>query len=248
MKVSVITVVFNGAKTIRTCIESVLAQEYPNIEYIIVDGASKDTTVEIARSYGDKITKIISEPDKGIYDAMNKGIRNATGDIVVLLNCDDLYVDSHVIADVVKEFEKNPEIGCVYGDLEYVDQHNTDIVRRYWKSRAYKPGLFRTGWHPAHPTFFVKKNIYDMYGLFNLAFPISADYELMLRFLEIHRVPSGYVPRVLVKMRLGGNSNKSLEHIIKGNIEVLKAWKANNVSTPWWIFFSKPLSKLFQLK
>jgi len=248
MKVSVITVVYNGAKTIRDCMDSVLGQTHKDIEYIIIDGASKDETANIVRSYGEKIHTLVSEPDGGIYDAMNKGIRRATGDIVAILNSDDMYASEHVIETVVREFEKNADAGCVYGDLEYVNQSDTTVVRRIWKSRAYSPGLFKTGWHPAHPSFFVRKSIYEKYGLYRTEFPISADYEMMLRLLEIQKIKSAYIPEVLVKMRTGGNSNKSLKNIIKGNLEALRAWKVNGRKIPYSIFFTKPLSKLRQIR
>jgi len=247
MKISVITVVYNGERTIRDCIESVVSQTHTDIEYIVVDGASQDATMDIVRSYGNRIQKVISEPDKGIFDAMNKGIQNATGDVVALLNCDDLYADSEVLATVANAFNENPDAGCAYGDLYYVEQEDIEKVKRVWKSRVYTKGLFKTGWHPAHPTFFVKKEVYDKYGVFNLTLPVSADYEIMLRFLEKEHVCSVYIPKVMVRMRLGGNSNKSLKNILKGNKEVLQSWSLNGMRVPYWVFLFKPLSKLKQL-
>jgi len=245
--VSVVTVVYNNAKTIANCIESVLGQSYKKIEYIIVDGASTDSTLEVVRSYGDRISKVISEPDDGIYDAMNKGIKAATGDVVAILNSDDMYADENVLANVVAEFEKGKEIGCVYGDLDYVDKEDVNKIHREWRSKPYRPGLFRTGWHPAHPSFFVRKEVYDKHGLYLTKLGISADYEMMLRLLEKEQVLSSYIPRVLVKMRTGGHSNASFKQILRGNAEVIKSWKVNKMQTPYSVFFRKPLSKLKQL-
>ena len=249
MKISVITVTYNSAKTIRDTIESVIKQNHPDVEFLIIDGASKDDTIKIAESYGDKITKIISEPDNGIFDAMNKGIRNATGDVIAILNSDDFYTDENVLSEVAKKFTQEPELGCVYGDLYYVDQDDTSKIKRVWKSKPYKKGLFKTGWMPAHPTFFVRKEIYEQHGAFydDRTLWVAADYEIMLRFIVKHETPVGYIPKFLVKMRDGGNSNKSLKNIIAGNKEVLKAWKLNGLPVPYWIFITKPLSKIFQL-
>lgn len=248
MKVSIITVVWNNADTIKDAIESVLNQTYKNIEYIIVDGGSTDGTIEVIQSYGNKISKFISEKDEGIYDAMNKGIKLATGDIVGILNSDDFYKSNDVIETVVREF-MSKDIDCLYGDLEYVDKNDTSKVIRYWKSNPYKEGLFQKGWHPPHPTFFVKREIYYKYGMFNTNFKIAADYELMLRFLEKYKIKSSYIPKVLVRMRLGGASNRNLINIIKANIECYKAWKVNNLSVnPISILIAKPFSKLLQYK
>lgn len=245
MKVSIITVVYNNKDTIKDAIESVLNQTYKNIEYIIVDGASTDGTAEIIKSYGNKIDKFISEPDNGIYDAMNKGIALATGDVVGMLNSDDFYVDEFVIEKVVKVFEEK-KVDSVYGDLVYVDSNDMNKVIRFWKSRAYRKGLFNQGWHPAHPTFFVKKEIYDKYGTFDLDFKIAADYELMLRFLERYKISCSYISEVLVKMRVGGKSNQSIKNILKANLECYRAWKVNGLKINPVKLLLKPLSKILQ--
>jgi len=247
MKVSIITVVYNNEDTIKDAIESVLNQTYKNIEYIIIDGVSTDGTVEVIKSYGDKIDKFISEKDNGIYDAMNKGIKLASGDIVGILNSDDFYANNNIIEKVVKEFE-DKKVDSVYGDLVYVNAKDTNKIVRYWKSKPYKKGLFTKGWHPAHPTFFVKKEIYDKYGIFNLDFKIAADYELMLRFLEKYQISNSYIPEIFVKMRLGGESNQSIKNIIKANIESYNAWKVNGLYINLFMILLKPLSKLFQYK
>jgi len=245
LKVSIITVVYNNKDTIKDAIESVLNQTYKNIEYIIIDGASSDGTIEIIKSYGNKIDKFISEPDNGIYDAMNKGIKLASGDIVGILNSDDFYVSNDIIQDVADVFLEQ-KVDSVYGDLVYVDSKNTNKIVRYWKSKEYKKGLFQKGWHPAHPTFFVKREVYQKYGLFNLDFKIAADYELMLRFLEKYNISSTYISKVFVKMRVGGESNQSIKNIIKANIESYKAWKVNGLYINPLMFLLKPLSKLKQ--
>ena len=245
MKVSIVTPTYNSAKTIVDTILSVNKQDYANIEHIIIDGGSKDNTLELIRNTPNRVKKIISEPDKGIYDAMNKGVALATGNIVGILNSDDFYNSNDVIAKVVKTFQEGEYEG-VYGDLEYVDARNTNRVLRYWESKAYKEGLFKKGWHPAHPTFFVKKEVYDKYGNFNLKYKIGADYEIMLRFIEKNRIKVAYIPETLVKMRVGGASNQSIKNIIKANIECYNAWKDNGLSILPFVFILKPLSKTLQ--
>lgn len=246
MKVSIITVVFNNREFIESAIKSVLSQTYKDIEYIIVDAGSIDGTVEIIKKYGGKISKFISEKDKGIYDAMNKGINLATGELVAILNSDDVYENENVISNVV-EMIKSKNADCLWGDLVYVSQKNPEKIIRYWKSSEYENGKFKIGWHPPHPTFFVKKTIYDKCEIFNLDFKIAADYELMLRFLGKCKITGIYLPKVLVRMRTGGESNKSFKNILKANIEVYRAWKINGLKTNFFIIFKKPLSKIKQL-
>jgi len=246
MKVSIITVCFNSAATIEDAIKSILMQDYKDIEYIVIDGGSTDGTLEILAKYQSQIAKCISEPDNGIYDAMNKGIKLATGDIVGILNSDDFYPDKDIIKTVVGVFDNNDDIDCCYGDLEYVAKDNPAKTVRKWGSRSYQEGLFEKGWHPPHPTFFVKKCIFDEYGAFDITYDIGADYELMLRFLKKHRIKSYYVPSVLVKMRTGGKSNKSLWQIVKANMECFHAWKKNGLKISPFIILKKPASKLIQ--
>lgn len=245
MKVSIITVCFNSKDTIEEAIKSVLSQSYKNIEYIIVDGGSTDGTLEVIKKYDKYISKWISEPDEGVYDGMNKGIKLATGDIMGFLNSDDFYADNGAIESVVNTI-KEKDVDCLWGDLVYVNRENTNKIMRYWKSKPYEKGLFQKGWHPAHPTFFVKKWVYEKYGGFNLDFRIAADYEIMLRFLEKYKIKSYYIPKILVKMRTGGKSNKNLKNIIKANIECYKAWKVNGLSINPLVFLIKPASKIFQ--
>jgi glycosyltransferase involved in cell wall biosynthesis len=228
LKISIITVVWNNKETIKDAIDSILHQTYKNIEYIIIDGASTDGTIEIVKNYGDNISKFVSEKDNGLYDAMNKGIRLSTGDVVGILNSDDIYNNNRVIENVMDKFI-NFNINSLYGDLEYVEAENTDKVVRYWKSSKFVEGSFSKGWHPPHPSFFVKKEIYDKYGIFDDNNKISADFELMLRLLERFKVSTTYLPQVIVKMREGGASNQSIKNIIKGNLNILKAFDKNDI-------------------
>jgi glycosyltransferase involved in cell wall biosynthesis len=228
MKISIITITYNSEKTLDDTIKSVLSQTYDDIEYIIVDGNSKDSTLDIVKSYGDKISKHISEKDNGIYDAMNKGLALATGDIVGILNSDDVYFDKYAIESVINKFEESG-VDSVYADLYYVDEHDLNKVVRYWKSSDFKQGSFAKGWHPPHPTFFVKKEIYDRCGLFDLEMKVSADFELMIRFLERYKITTAYLQKVLVRMRTGGESNRSIKNIMTGNKSILKAFDKNGI-------------------
>ncbi len=244
-KVSIITVCYNSGNTIEDTLQSVINQTYPNIEYIVIDGVSSDNTLSIINKYKDKITKVVSEKDNGIYDAINKGIRLATGDIIANLNSDDFYIDNNVIADVVATFEKE-KTDTLYADLYYVDAVDTNKIVRYWKSKQYKEGLFLKGWMPPHPTFFVKKEVYQQHGLFDLQFKSAADYEIMLRFIHRFKTSIAYLPRVIVKMRVGGVSNANLKNRIKANQEDRKAWEVNGLKPHAFTLIFKPLSKLLQ--
>jgi glycosyltransferase len=245
MKVSIITATFNSALTIGDTIKSVLNQTYPNIEYIIIDGGSTDGTMHIVNKYKDKITKIVSKKDDGIFDAFNKGIKLATGDIVGILNSDDFYAYDSVIQDVIEKF-KLSSVDAVYGDLEYVDPIDTSKVLRHWKAGKYNRSKFKTGWMPPHPTFFVKKSLYDKYGDFNTWMKISNDYELILRFLYKNNASAAYIPKVLIKMRAGGNSDGSIKKRYLANKEDRKAWKINGLKAPFYFAVLKPLRKFGQ--
>jgi glycosyltransferase involved in cell wall biosynthesis len=229
LKVSIITVVWNNKETIKDAIDSVLNQTYKNIEYIIVDGASTDGTVEVVKSYGDKITKFTSEKDNGLYDAMNKGISLATGDVVGILNSDDFYVDHNVVGQVVTEFN-NRGVDSVFADLVYISSGNINKVARYFDSGQFKPSLLSYGVMPAHPTFFVKKSIYEKYGKFHTNFKNAADFDLLARFIFTNNITYHYIDKVIVKMRLGGAST-SFSSIWTNNIEILGACKANGIKT-----------------
>jgi len=245
MKVSIITVCRNSEATIEAAIRSVFEQDYADIEYIVIDGKSTDKTFPIIDKHRNKISKIISEKDDGMYFAINKGIKLAIGDIVGILNADDFYANEKIISLVVKEFnEKKSE--SVYGNLQYVSPDNSRKIIRHWKSQPYNSKLFLKGWMPPHPTFFVKRNCYEQFGIFNTTFSISADYELMLRFLYKHNITSSFIPEVLVKMRTGGISNVTFKSRVKANKEDRLAWKVNGLKPARFTFIAKPLSKVTQ--
>ncbi len=245
MKISIITSVFNGEETLSHTIESVSTQTHKDIEYLIIDGASTDLTFEIIKQHSNKISKVTSEPDKGIYDAMNKGINLSSGDIIGILNADDYYANNEILSKVVKVFD-DPKIDACYGDLIYVDSKNTKKVLRNWKSGDFNPKKFYNGWMPPHPTFFVRRSVYEKHGLFNLDLGSAADYEIMLRFLLKHKVNAKYIPETLVHMRTGGVSNASVTNRLKANRMDRKAWKVNGLTPYPWTLAMKPLRKLGQ--
>ena len=248
MKISIITVVLNGEWTIKDSIESVINQDYQNIELIIIDGGSLDRTIAIAKSYNKYLSALISEPDKGIYDAMNKGLKIATGEIIGFLNSDDYYANNHIISKVVKEFKSDITMDACYSDLIYVDRHDTSKTIRYFKSNQFKKGSFSKGWCPPHPTFFVRQSVYQRLGVFDLNYHIASDVDLMMRFLEIYKIKSHYIPEVFVKMRMGGTTNKSLKNIWQQNREILNSLNKNGLSVNVLKFFIyKIISRLIQI-
>ncbi|MBC7848841.1 MAG: glycosyltransferase [Chitinophagaceae bacterium] len=244
MKISIITASFNSAGTITDTLQSVATQTYTDIEHIIVDGASQDATLQIVSRYGN-VAKVLSEKDNGIYDAMNKGIRLASGSIVGILNSDDFYVDPFVIEQVMKLFE-NDSVDAVYGDLQYVDASNTAKVVRTWKAGTYNQRSFYNGWMPPHPTFFVRKSLYDRFGVFNLELRTAADYEIILRFLVKHQIKATYLPKIVVRMRTGGASNSSIKQRLKANREDRRAWEINGLHPTVFTLILKPLRKINQ--
>lgn len=246
MKISIITVCFNSAATINDTIKSVKNQHYHDLEYILIDGGSSDQSVDMILAAGDLISKFISEVDEGIYDAMNKGINLASGEVIGFINADDIYSSDRVLECIAKTFS-DPNIDACYADLCYVKQTKTDSIIRYWKSSKFIPGSFEKGWCPPHPTFFVRRSIYKKYGLFNPSYQIAADFELMMRFLEVHKIKSKYIPNTFVHMRLGGTTNKSLPNIIKQNLEILRALRMHSSSSkPLYFLFLKLISRLRQ--
>lgn len=245
MKVTIITVVFNSRRFITDCIRSVRAQDYRDIEYIIIDGASTDGTIDIINSFSHAVDHFVSEKDNGIYDAMNKAIGMATGNLIGILNSDDFYVHRKVISDVVRQIEESGA-DTLYADLVYVDPIDTDRVKRLWHSGAYKPGIFKWGWMPPHPTFFVKKKVYEQYGAFDLRLRSAADYELMLRFLHKNRVSTTYLSEIIIKMREGGMSNTSVKNRLKANLEDRLAWAYNDLRPYFFTLIIKPLRKIIQ--
>ena len=244
LKISIVTVSYNAEDTITDTIKSVLSQSYSNIEYIIVDGGSSDGTVAIIEQYAEYIHAWVSEPDQGIYDAMNKGIAMATGDVVGILNADDIYAHVDALQKVVEVFE-DTSIDCCYGDLVYVSEDLSKHVR-YWKSSAYDASLFAKAWIPPHPTFFVRKEGYARCGKFDTQYKLAADYELMLRFLWKFKLRATYISDTLIKMRLGGATNNSIRNIIRGNMEIYKAAKSHGLAIGSGFLFSKIVNRLSQ--
>lgn len=246
MKVSIITITYNSEATLKDTIESVIDQSYKDIEYIIVDGKSTDSTLSIIDTYKDKISKVISEKDNGLYDALNKGIALATGDLIGIIHSDDFYTNNFVIEKIVKSIEDN-NADAAYADLYYVDKNDTTKIFRKWKSGNYKHGMFFNGWMPPHPTFFAKRIVYQKFGSFNLNLVSAADYELMLRFIHKHKIKLAYLPEFIIKMRVGGKSNVSLKNRIRANKEDRKAWKINGLNPHFFTMYLKPLRKIIQL-
>lgn len=220
-KLSIVTVVYNGADTIADTIASVAAQAYPELEYLVIDGASNDATLDRVHAAGEIVTRVVSEPDRGLYDAMNKGIALTTGEIVGLINADDVYCPG-VFDRVVAAFA-DPEVDAVYGDLCYVRQNDLRAVVRYWKSGAFRLGSFSSGWVPPHPTLFLRREVYERCGDFDLSYRIAADTEFLIRLFEVHRIRARHLPEILVRMRLGGTTNRSLGNIVRQNREILRA-------------------------
>jgi len=230
MKVSIITVCFNSSKTIEETIQSVLSQDYPNIEYLVIDGGSIDGTQTIIQKYQGKIASWVSEPDQGMYAAMNKGISMATGDVIGILNSDDVYVSSRAVSELM-DVMSNANADVVFADLILVDPNNLNKVLRYYDSGRFQPRKFRWGWMPAHPTVFVKKKYYDRVGLFALDYQIAADYEMLIRILAIEKAPFAYLPKPMVRMRAGGTSTAGLSRNWILNKEIVRACRENGIYT-----------------
>ncbi|HIP82940.1 MAG TPA: glycosyltransferase [Desulfocapsa sulfexigens] len=242
---SIITATMNAEATIVDCLSSIYNQEDVSVEHLLIDGGSTDRTVEIVHEFG-KASHVISEVDNGLYDAMNKGIKLASGDIIGILNGDDFYSHNQVLSTLLKTFNKQKSDSC-YGDLQYVDFNEPDRVIRHWRSGTFNtPKQFYWGWMPPHPTFFVKKEVYERLGLFNLQLGSAADYEIMLRFLVKHNLSTSYIPEVLVKMRSGGVSNASISNRITANKMDRKAWKVNGLKPYPFTLMMKPARKISQ--
>jgi len=237
MLISVITVSYNSEKTIIDTINSLQNQTLKSFESIFVDGNSSDGTLDKINQSELEQKQVYSEPDDGIYEAMNKGITHANGDVIGFLNSDDFYADKDVLKEVAFLF-KDPEVDACYGDLCYVGKKNKNKVIRHWKSKPFTPGMFQKGWVPPHPTFFARREVYEKYGGFDTSYKIAADYELLLRMFEVNRINTTYIPKVLVHMRLGGETNKSIQNIIAQNQEIWKALKMYNLNPSLWSYFS----------
>jgi glycosyltransferase involved in cell wall biosynthesis len=244
MKISVITATYNSSATVKDTLTCIRAQDHPDIEHLIIDGGSTDNTAEIVASYP-HVAKWISEKDNGLYDAMNKGIRLATGEIIGILNSDDIYVDASVLSDVARAFE-DASVMTVFADLQYVHYDDLDRIKRTWITGPLKKNSFYYGWMPPHPTFFVRKEVYQRAGVFNTDLRSAADYEIMLRILVRHGLSSYYIPRVIVKMRVGGVSNNSLRNRLRANREDRLAWKINQLKPYFFTLYLKPLRKISQ--
>lgn len=245
MKVSIITVVYNGEKYIEECIKSVLSQTYKDIEYLLIDGNSTDRTFSVAQKYQSQIDILISEPDNGMYDALNKGLTLSTGDIIGILNSDDVLASTKVIEQIVEAFT-TAKTDCVYGNLNYINQKDTFKIIRRWKSKQSTPKDMLFGWMPAHPTLYLRKELFATYGNYSLNFGSAADYELMLRFLYKHKISSKFLNILMVNMRMGGMSNQSSKHRYSALINDYKALRNNGAPLPLLTLMLKKISKLKQ--
>jgi glycosyltransferase len=243
-KVSIITVCHNAAHTIADTLGSVASQTYSNIEHIIIDGASSDTTLQVIRQF-QHVTQLVSEKDEGMYPALNKGIALATGEIIGILHADDTYAKNDVIAKVAALFA-DTSVDAVYGDLVFVDQQHPEKITRRWIAGPYRKNDFYRGWMPPHPTFFVRANLYTQFGNFNTSFTSAADYELMLRFLLKHSIRPVYLPEVMIRMRQGGRSTTSVKNRLIAHLEDWRAWKVNHLRPHFFTLFLKPIRKIRQ--
>lgn len=250
MKISIITVTFNSAKTVKDTIQSVLDQKYVDYEYLIIDGGSKDNTLDIIKSYESKFAgrmKWVSEKDKGMYDGINKGIRMATGDVVGIINSDDFYHRDDIFDVIAKGFRENPDVQAIYGDVRFVNPDNLEKTVRYYSSKHWKPWRFRFGFMPAHPTFFTYKENFEKYGYYQYDYHIAADYELLIRHLYTNKVPAKYVPVDFMKMRTGGRSTNGWKANVLLNKEIVRACKENGIWTCMPLLFMKYFIKVFEL-
>lgn len=245
LKVSIITVTYNSAKFVDDCINSIIRQNYKNIEYIVVDGNSTDGTVDIIKKYSAYITKWISEEDNGMYEALNKGMQLATGDIVGILNSDDVLASADVISEIVNCFQQN-NVDSLYGDLVYVDPFDLQKVLRFWKGLPYNRRRFKYGWMPAHPTFYIRRELIEKFGGYESHYFTAADFEFMARYLFRFKISSYYLPKLIVKMRAGGASNESFSRRLKANQRDYLAMKKNKIPFPLIVSILKPLIKMPQ--
>lgn len=245
MKVTLLTVTYNAERYLEDCIQSVISQDYKDIEYIVIDGASTDGTVSIIKQYSNYIHEWISEKDCGMYDALNKGMKMATGDIIGIINSDDILASRHTISKIANCFQQR-RVESVFGDLIYIDNKDQNRLHRIWKGIPYRRNNFHYGWMPAHPTFYFRKEVAEEIGGYNLKYGTAADFEFMLRYLYKHQISSYYLPEMVVKMRKGGQSNRSLLARLKANRMDYLAMKANNLPHPLMSSFLKPTRKIPQ--
>lgn len=247
MRVSIITVTYNSARYLEECILSVLRQDYADIEHIIVDGGSTDGTLQIIEKYKEHISQWVSEPDHGMYDAINKGMKMATGDVIGTLNSDDLLAGTNVISSIVNTFDFE-QVDAVYGDLIYVAPNDISSVLRVWRGLPYKRFRYRFGWMPAHPTFYFKKSLLENYGNYETHYYTAADYEFMARYLFYYRATAYYLPKLIVKMRNGGMSNGNLFRRLRANRRDYLAMRRNRIPFAFWVSIMKPFRKILQYK
>lgn len=246
MLISIITATYNSQQFIQEAMNSYAAQDYEAKEWVLIDGASQDATLETVKRQLTKNDVLLSEPDQGIYDALNKGIQLATGEVIGILHSDDLFASNEVLKNVAQLFKSNPELEAVYGDLEYVDRNDISKVIRNWKSGMFSLKELEKGWMPPHPTLFIKKECFKNFGNYNLSYKSAADYDLILRLFYKYQIKVAYLPQVLVKMRVGGLSNKSLQNRWNANVEDRKAMKENGMPHPLWTGIYKPMRKINQ--
>jgi|688.fasta_scaffold533163_1 glycosyltransferase involved in cell wall biosynthesis len=246
MKISIITVAYNSELTIEDTINSVISQTYDNIEYIIIDGGSTDSTLDIINKYSNKINLIISEKDKGVYDAMNKGIMFSNGAIIGFLNSDDIFTDNNIIELIAKQFHHDNNLSILYGNLYYVNRNNILKVIRKWRSQNYFYKYFEYGNVPAHPTLYLRKEAYNLVGFYSLKYKYSSDYDLMLRLFKKFNLKFYYLDHYIVKMRLGGITSGNFKNRLKQNIEIYEIWKDNDLKIPFYFFLLKFLKRFIQ--
>lgn len=246
MKISVVTVSYNSGRTIGDTLSSVIAQDYPHVEHVVIDGASRDETLEVIAREGKHVASLVSEPDNGIYDAMNKGIRRATGEVVGFLNSDDVYAHAGVLSSIAGVMA-DTAVDAVYGDLVFVGGAGAGDIVRYWSSRPYESGLVRKGWMPPHPTFYVRRALLDAVGGFDQRYALAGDFDLCLRLFEVRRIRAVYLPQIMVRMRMGGATTGSLRNIVRGNLEAAQACRRQGFPGGPGFIARKLLSKVPQL-
>lgn len=245
MKISIITVVYNAEKYIKDCIESIIHQSHHDIEYIIIDADSTDGTFEVIKKYKPYITHLVSEKDNGLYDAINKGIKLASGDVIGILNADDMLVNNEIVSQIANAFINAPQIQALYGNLNYITPTEGKVVRE-WRSYQADKNDIEKGWMPAHPTLYVRRELFELYGNYALDMGTAADYDLMLRYFHTHKIKALYLPLLMVNMRLGGLSNMSITSLWNAMKFDYKALKRNKIPNAMLVLARKKLSKLSQ--
>ncbi|MEJ2310697.1 MAG: glycosyltransferase family 2 protein [Gammaproteobacteria bacterium] len=248
MKVSVITVCYNSSRTILDTIESVKLQDHDDIEYIVIDGSSNDGTLEILKQNAEHIDKLVSEPDEGLYDAMNKGILLSSGDVIAILNSDDVYENDHVISDAIKTFTSDSTLDLVFGDVVFVKNDDLTIITRHYRAGHFKPWKLRFGWMPPHTATFVKKSGYEQAGLYSINYKIAADFEMFVRLLIVKKLKFKYLHKTLVRMRVGGVSTSGIRSNIVTALENVKACRENGIYTNLFFVLTKVPFKLLEFK